>query len=408
VTSAPTPLPSDPVDDGAARLLRHRWPLVLGVWSVPALLAAFETWMFWRMSGRDAPFWRAVVMEGPAWLTYALATPAIFALGRRLPLRRPRLGRTLATHLVCALVAGAAYTGLATYTSQLFAVTPRPMPFVRYWASWFLSALPLTTLTYFGILGAGLALTYFAESKRRETEAARLAAQLAEARLGALRMQLHPHFLFNTLNAVTVLARDGDTRGVARMLTLLGDLLREVLRTDAAHHVPLDEELAFVRRYLEIERVRFADRLTVHEAVDDAARGALVPAFVLQPLVENALRHGLAPRAAGGVVQVGARLVRAAHAQGADADGVELWVRDDGAGLPADWAGADDYGIGLSNTAARLAELHGGHAALSVVRAAGGGTVATVRLPRRDAPAAAAERVPRVPRRDTAPAAAAR
>jgi len=125
--------------------------------------------------------------------------------------------------------------------------------------------------------------------------------------------------------------------------------------------------------------VRFADRLRVREAVDDAARDARVPAFVLQPLVENALRHGLAPRAAGGTVEIGARV---------DGEDVELWVRDDGAGLPDGWAGADDYGIGLSNTAARLAELHGARGTLAVARAPGGGTVATVRLPLRRAGAA--------------------
>lgn len=363
-----------PTPDALVRLLRHRWLIVLAVWSVPALLAAVETFVFWRMSGRDYPFWRAVVTQGPAWLTYALLTPVIFALGRRLPLQRPRLARHLALHLAVSLTAGVAYAVLATAASTAFAPAPRSMPFGRMALSWYLSALPLTTLAYFGVLGAGHALTYLAESRRRETEASRLAAQLAEARLGALRMQLHPHFLFNTLNAITVLARDGDTRAVTRTLELLAELLREVLRSDATHHVSLDTELAFARRYLAIEELRFADRLRVEERVDDAARDAGVPAFALQPLVENALRHGIAPRAGGGTVQVGARRA---------GDDVELWVSDDGVGLPADWSGADDYGVGLSNTAARLAELHGARAALDVARAAGGGTRVTVRLPYR-------------------------
>jgi LytS/YehU family sensor histidine kinase len=238
--------------------------------------------------------------------------------------------------------------------------------------SWYLSALPLTTLTYFGILGVGAALTHLNEARRREMDTVRLSAQLAEARLGALQMQLHPHFLFNTLNAITVLARDGDTVGVTRMLTLLSELLRDVLRLDASHDVPLTEELAFGRRYLDIELVRFADRLSVRESVAEEAQILLVPAFVLQPLIENALRHGLAPRAAGGTVEIGARVVD---------DLLELSVRDDGVGLRAGWSGADDYGIGLSNTAARLAELHGDKGELTVRPAPGGGTVAIVRLP---------------------------
>jgi LytS/YehU family sensor histidine kinase len=137
--------------------------------------------------------------------------------------------------------------------------------------------------------------------------------------------------------------------------------------------VPLDEELSFARRYLEIELVRFADRLQVREAIDETMRDLLVPAFVLQPLIENALRHGIAPRGAGGMVEIGARLV--------DAGTAELWVSDDGVGLPADWAGVDDYGIGLSNTAARLVELQRGGGTLEVARMAAGGTRSTVTLP---------------------------
>jgi signal transduction histidine kinase len=371
-----TPAPSDAATTPAllARLLRRRWLVVAAVWSVPALLAALETFVFWRMAGRDHPFWLAIATQAPAWLTYALLTPAIFALGRRFPLQRPRLARHAALHLSASLTAGIGYAVLATAAASAFSPVPRPMSFGRVALSWYLSALPLTTLAYFGVLGVGHALAYLAESRRRETEASRLSAQLAEARLGALRMQLHPHFLFNTLNAVTVLARDGDTRGVTRMLELLSELLREVLRSDAAHRVPLEKELAFARRYLAIEEIRFADRLRIEERVEDSARDADVPAFALQPLVENALRHGIAPRATGGTVQLGARRA---------GDDVELWVRDDGVGLPDDWSGADDYGVGLSNTAARLTELHGARGTLEVRRAAGGGTHVAVRLPYR-------------------------
>jgi signal transduction histidine kinase len=356
-----------------ARLLEHRGVVIAAVWSVPALLAATETYLFWRLGGRDYPFWRAIVMESPAWMVYALATPVVFALGRRYPLQRPHLARNLAAHLAVSLSAGLIYATIATTTTRLFSPTPPSMAYGRMVLAWFLSALPLTTLTYFGTLGAGLALAYFGEAKRREVEAARLSMQLAEARLGALRMQLHPHFLFNSLNAVTVLARDGDTAAVARMLTLLSDLLRDVLRTEATQLIALEDELSFARRYLEIERVRFADRLRVREVVDDGVRAALVPRFVLQPLMENAVRHGIAPRAAGGTVEIGARL--------ADGNTLELWVADDGVGLPTDWNGSDDYGIGLSNCEARLAVLPSGAGTLEISSAVSGGTRCVARLP---------------------------
>lgn len=364
-----------------ARVFRHRWALIIGVWTVPAMLATFETYMFWRMAGHSHPLWRAALMEGSGWLVYALLTPSIFAFGRRRPLQGADGRWNLARHVLAALLAGAAYSGLAATFSWTFSPTPPTSTLQLLILRWFLSSLPLTTLTYFGILGVGAAIDHLGEARRRETDAARLAAQLAEARLGALQMQLHPHFLFNTLNAITVLARDHDTRGTVTMLTLLSDLLRDVLRTDTAQQVPLEQELAFARRYLDIELVRFADRLRVRETVDNATLRALVPVFVLQPLIENAVRHGIAGRAAGGTLHVGAREVSEA--------GLELWVDDDGAGLPADWSGGDDYGIGLSNTAARLRALYGASGSLSVDRREGGGTSVTVRLPRVLAPATA-------------------
>jgi len=368
-------------DATAERLMRARWPLIMAAWAVPALLASFETYMFWRLAGQPHPFWRAVVMESPAWVTYALLTPVIFLLGRRLPPQRPHLARNLAVHLLTAFVAGIAYAAIATWASMAFTPSPREITFQKMALSWYLSALPLTTLAYFGILGVGAAITFLGEARRRERDAARLAAQLAEARLGALQMQLHPHFLFNSLNAINVLARDGDTFGVSRMITLLSELLRDVLRTDVTHEVPLSEELAFARRYLAIELVRFEDRLRVIEDIDTDTLELAVPCFVLQPLIENALRHGLAPRAAGGTIEIAARLHNGV---------LELRVQDDGAGLPSHWS-VDGYGIGLSNTVARVRELYGPHGTVSVSQISGDKTCAMIRIPARasNAPEAA-------------------
>ena len=360
---------------------RRRWPLAVAVWMVPALLASFETWMFWRMASRPDPFWRAVAMQAPPWLVYVAATPVVFWLGGRLPLERGRLLRNVPPHALAALVCGAAYAAVATLAWSAFSNTMRPMPLQRMMLSWYLSALPLTTLSYFGILGVRAALVNLDEARRRERDAARLEMQLTEARLGALKMQLHPHFLFNTLNTITVLARDHDSAAVVRMMTLLSDLLRDVLRVDHAQLVPLEQELAFARRYLQIELVRFADRLRVSERVDDAVLGALVPVFVLQPLIENALRHGIAPRGAGGTVTIGARV---------EGEVLELWVEDDGVGLPPGWGGAADHGIGLANSAARLAALYGSAGALDVEPGAGGGTRASLRMPHRVQPELAA------------------
>jgi LytS/YehU family sensor histidine kinase len=162
------------------------------------------------------------------------------------------------------------------------------------------------------------------QAQDRETQAARLTAQLAEARLGALRMQLNPHFLFNSLNAITVLVRDQNTVAASRILELLSDVLRLVLRAEGSPETRLSTELHFLDRYLAIEQVRFSDRLRTRVEVDATIRRAAVPRFILQPLVENAVRHGIARRRDAGALEIAAQR---------DGDTLMLTVRDNGPGL---------------------------------------------------------------------------
>jgi LytS/YehU family sensor histidine kinase len=217
-------------------------------------------------------------------------------------------------------------------------------------------------------LGCVYAFTYFLEAREREAHASRLAAQLAEARLGALRTQLNPHFLFNSLNALAVLVREPNTPAASRMLELLGDVLRQVLRTDQPHEIPLADELRFVEQYLAIEQVRFSDRLRVAWSIDEQARAALVPGFVLQPIVENAIKHGVAKRADAGRIEITARVVDSM---------LELAVRDDGVGMAA----TQREGVGLSNTRERLRTLYGHDATVTIIAPPDGGTLVTLRLP---------------------------
>jgi LytS/YehU family sensor histidine kinase len=245
---------------------------------------------------------------------------------------------------------------------------------LREFVGWVFTTLPFGVGVYFALIGIEHSLFYFAQARERETQAARLAAQLAEARLGALRMQLNPHFLFNSLNAITVLVRDQNTATASRMLELLSDVLRQVLRVEETHETTLAEELDFLERYLAIEQVRFSDRLRPRIEIDPAIAGAAVPRFLLQPLVENALRHGIARRADAGALSVGA------HREDAD---LVLTVRDDGPGLTS--GAPAPGGVGLANTRARLAALYGERGSLEIANAEGGGVVATVRLPYHEA-----------------------
>ncbi|MGQ0646369.1 MAG: sensor histidine kinase [Gemmatimonadaceae bacterium] len=235
--------------------------------------------------------------------------------------------------------------------------------------SWLLTSLPWSVFLYFTVLGTVNGIYALMEAREREAQAARLNAQLAEARLQALRMQLNPHFLFNSLNAVTVLIRDGNTRLAAPMLELLSDVLRQVLRTDRGHEVPLSEEIQVTERYLAIEQIRFSDRLRPGFDVAPGIASALVPSLLLQPLVENALRHGIAKRTDAGRVQVTARRV---------GDELHLTVEDDGPGLSEEEI---REGVGLSNIRERLQTMYGSRASLVLMPLPGGGTRVTVTLP---------------------------
>lgn len=350
--------------------------VLLALWTVPALLSTFETVMFARLAQRPMPVWRAFVAEAPQWYGWVLFTPVIVALGRRFPLRRPvRLGNVF-VHVVGSLGAGFVIAMADAVVNAW--VRPSPATLLASTVNWFLSALPATTLAYFAIIGASYALESVAALRERERRAAELEAQLREAQLGALRMQLQPHFLFNSLNAIMALVRDQETARAVRALSLLSDVLRTSVNAGDAHETTLSHEVDFVSRYLEIERVRFGDRLRVTLDVPDSLGDALVPRFVLQPFVENSLKHGVLRDRGGNLIAVQAR---------ATADGLVLTIRDDGRGLPP--AGGSVPGVGIANARARLERMYGPAARLSVQNASDApGAVVEISLPLRTTTAA--------------------
>jgi two-component system LytT family sensor kinase len=357
-----------PSTDHTPPFARHVWPIIAAACVVPAILDAAQMYAKQRFDAEPGIEWNAVIFQGMEWLFLGALTPITYSLARRFPLRREGWGRTLGVHTLGALALCVGWASLGIVLGLVLGTYPAVGKLDRAYVSWILTSVPWSVFMYFTVLGCVYAFTYFNEARDRAMQASRLAAQLAEARLGALRMQLNPHFLFNSLNAVSVLVREQNTRAAARMLELLGDMLRQVLRTDQPHQVSLAEELRFVEQYLAIEQVRFSDRLRVEWRIEERARGALVPAFVLQPLVENAIRHGVAKRADAGRVEIQAEIA---------GDRLRLSVRDDGAGVDERTA----EGVGLSNTRERLRTLYGEEADLTLHSVAEGGSEAVVTLP---------------------------
>lgn len=351
----------DARDPARARL--PLWLLVSLAWIGPAILAVFQSVARSRLDQSPVNA-KQLAFEGGDWLLYALLTPFVFWMGRHARLSRGVILRRLPVHVLAAvaLTAGWALGGIL-----LSRVLSGETPFGFSPLSWILTSLPFGLAVYFAVLGVEHAAWYFAEAREREAGAARLSAQLSETRLGALRMQMQPHFLLNSLNAITVIVRDRDTVTATRMLEQLGEMLQRVMRSDRRAEDTLARELEFIEQYLAIEVIRFPDRLTVRYDVPADLRSALVPEFILQPLVENAVRHAVAVRTEPTSVLVSAER---------DGDDLVLQVRDDGPG-----PGGTGEGVGLGNTRERLRTQFGERASLTIEAMPPHGTRATVRLP---------------------------
>jgi Putative regulator of cell autolysis len=348
------------------------WGLIFGFWTLLALSYALSGALS-SISEGDPPNWlRNLAWNlGNFWLWMALV-PLLGWLGRRTAGRGWR--RFCAVHVPASLAVGLAQM-MAHLVLFWFLCGPGRMPGVRTLGQYvhmeFAYSYHLAVLTYWIVLAALRGLDSRRRLRDEQLRSALLESQLAQAQLQALRMQLQPHFLFNTLNAISALAL-ADPLQARLMIARLSDFLRLTLEERHAPQVPLARELEFLRCYLDIQQVRFQDRLSTRLDVADDALRAAVPNLILQPLVENALRHGLLAKAEPGSLQV--------HGQ-RDGDELVLRVDDDGLGLPPDGA---SEGIGLTNTRARLAMLFGGDASLELQRRDGGGTRVELRLPFRE------------------------
>jgi two-component system, LytTR family, sensor kinase len=347
--------------------------LIAAGWAIWALLSAVEQAARNGWLQRPYGFAEAVLTRLPLAAALAAATPAILMLSRRAPVfGRPnvaRIGLHLGACVALVVLIDALSCGLTTMTQGVpFDLgTPRRW-LLRVLGLWFLPV----ALLYWLIVVTDHGVRHFVTARRQGELAARLTTLVAEARLDALKLQLHPHFLFNALHTITTLIRTGRNPDAIRVTAGLGSLLRRLLDDAPLQEVTLAEELAFVNDYLAIETIRFSDRLTVHYDIAAGVDSCLVPHLLLQPLVENAVLHGVQSRDDGGVLRISAR---------PDGDRLVLTVADDGIEVPALVATKERRQIGLANTRARLSELYGAHQSLEIRQNDGAGTRVIVTLP---------------------------
>lgn len=385
------------------RRLPRWWLISIGAWTALGLIMATQ------LVVTGAWEWEpAVRLIARDWLPWVVLTPLVLALGVLFPFEKGRWWTSLPLHLAAAV----AVVVLCDWTQRLLPPPffpdgpggpgrsgpppeghglgppwmrgpdaplrgPGPGPgrggrFLGFPGGAISMRARLNFPLYWVLVSVAHALLFYRRAQERERRTLELAASLAEARLRALRMQLQPHFLFNTLNAIATLVHENPA-AADDMIASLSDFLRLTLERGDRPEQPLRDELEFIDRYLEIERVRFGDRLQIRREIDPATLDARVPTLLLQPLVENAVRHGLEPRRDTGIITLTARR---------DGPRLQLTVSDNGVGLSG--PGPVREGVGLSNTRARLQELYGSQASLTLQDTPDGGTTVVIRLPAKD------------------------
>jgi len=349
-----------------------RYALIFVVWTLVGLFFTSQVLFNSIYMEKRMPLGNVLFMQMSICYLWALTTPLVLWLARKYRIDRANWPRRTLLHVVVSVLLVGSMSGLhyvlfIGYFRKTEYLTPfRDLQYILF-------NLDRQLCIYWLMLLSSHALNYYQSYRRGELRASRLQTQLAQAQLEALKMQLHPHFLFNTLHSISALL-NRDTEAARRMITRLGDFLRLTLENAGAQEVTLQEEMEFLNGYLEIERIRFRDRLTTRVEVDPSVLGVRVPNLILQPIVENAMRHAIATQHEGRIE------ITAFPSNGC----LRIQVKDNGPGLTDDsFTNQCGKHVGLANTKARLERLYGSEHLLELTNGPGGGLVVTREVPRK-------------------------
>jgi len=347
-----------------------KWLLLLLLWTVFGLASACQQYLLRSKIGLPVTWGYALEKNFADWYAWALLSIPALWLARRLPIERHHWLRNLAAHLLGGAAFSFGWMALrAGLEEWLTRNDIQPVTFAAAFSHALAATFFLNLLIYWAAVLAQHALSYYTKFRERELHAVELESRLTQARLQALQMQLNPHFLFNTLNAISALVRK-DADAADRMITRLSELLRYTLASTDTQEVPLRQEIDFLGRYLEIQQARFGPRLSIRHEIADETLDGLVPNLVLQPLVENAIEHGITPHARPGEIVL--RAVRRGEE-------LELAVQDNGGGLLPNRPVEEN--VGLGNTRARLQQLYGSRQRLELLNGAQGGLTVRITVP---------------------------
>lgn len=369
-------------------IVKHRRAISLyvAVWVAMAVLAAVEVYIYQQRWDKPITWDLAFRRAFKEYFAYAVCTLAVLWLCGRLHPQAGRRVRWFLLHMLAAVVFSIAHVAFVSWleAGERSVMTGKILTFGYLFKNLLITYTSSNVFKYWIVVLGNLGWHYYKAYRERERQAGALATELVQARLQALRMQINPHFLFNTLNTISALIHE-NPNAADRMVVRLSELLRRTLDRGDVQEVPLREELEFLKGYLEIEQMRFSDRLTVTYDIEPKTNELLVPHLILQPLVENALRHGIMPREEAGQVEITARILDGQH--------LELKVRDNGNGLAPANGSPGREGIGLNNIRSRLTQLYGDTQQFEIGNAVGGGVEARVRIPCCTIPRAQAPRV---------------
>jgi hypothetical protein len=353
-----------------------KWAMLFGFWTFFSFLYANQIYFEMLHNPRmHHSWWRIVFWQLTIWYIWGCLSPLILSLGRRFPCEGRAWLKGLLVHLTAGVIVAAVHTAAATWLRiviQPFDVWSDTRPFLIQYQSELRNFFLFDFFVYWAILGVGYAFDYRERYRERESLASQLKAQLAQAQLESLKMQLHPHFLFNTLHTIAGLVRGNEKVPAVNMIAGLSDLLRRALDNADEQEVPLREELKFTELYLDIQKARFSDRLTVRMEIEPETLDALVPNLMLQPLVENAIRHGISLNDSAGVIVINAYR---------DEGLLRIRVCDDGPGLQSGWRMEESEGIGLANTGERLKHLYGAEHRFELRNGETGGMTVAITIP---------------------------
>jgi two-component system, LytTR family, sensor kinase len=358
-------------------LWQRRWArlaIIWGIWTFIGLVFTLQFYFASYRSQRPMPFVDAVYMQMIWAYLFALATPFVLWAVTRMPLERDNWIRNALLHIPISICLSVLLTALGQVLIWLRWGWPhgKPLTFegiIRFVIANFTEAIGI----YLLIALTGYAFSYYSRFRESQVRTLQLEAQLSQAQLQALKMQLHPHFLFNTLHSISALLNK-DAEAARKMITRLGDFLRLTLENSGSQEVTLRQEMEFLSCYLEIERIRFQDRLVTNLDVAQQTLDAKVPNLILQPIVENAIRHGIAPRSSRGLIEIEAKQRNGS---------LRIQVRDNGPGLSTHRTSENVFkkGLGLSNTETRLEQLYGRAHSFNLSNNPDGGLIVTLEIP---------------------------